>query len=124
MHSNRILTGLFAAALAFALAPVSAQAERLTFNIKSNHEKVVSVEFYSQDRNYVWPGGGKVYVIDDYKTHSYPLSCRSGETICYGAWVRNRTSQYWGVGYDDDHGCKSCCWICDGGETPVVNLNY
>ena len=26
------------------------------------------------------------------------LSCRSGEDICYGAWVRNHASTYCGVG--------------------------
>ncbi len=124
MRRSKYLVGLMGAGLAFALLPVVAQAGSLTFNIKSNHENVVSVEFYSEDRNIAWPGDGKVYVIDDYQVHSYSLSCRNGEKICYGAWVRNRNTQYWGVGYNNTRSCEHCCWTCDGGETPVVNLNY
>ncbi|MBU1173968.1 MAG: hypothetical protein KKH72_01085 [Alphaproteobacteria bacterium] len=106
------------------MLPAAAQAETLTFNVKSNHENVVSLEFYSQDRSVAWPGGGEVYVIDDYQIHTYSLSCQRGESICYGAWVRNSNSEYWGVGYNDTQGCESCCWVCDGGETAVINLNY
>ncbi len=123
MLHKAVLAAVLGVGLAIALAPTVALSENLTFRIKSEHENVVSLEFYSQSRNHVWPGNSKVYILDDYGTHTYNLSCRSGEKVCYGAWVRNRTSTYWGVGYNDRHGCESCCWICDGGRTPVVTLS-
>lgn len=105
------------------VAAATAEAETLTFYIRSEHPKVVSLEFYSQNRRVAWPGDGEVYVIKDYDTHEYRLSCRAGEKICYGAWVRNRQSSYWGVGYNDRNGCKGCCYTCNGGETRVIVLN-
>ncbi|AXS42377.1 hypothetical protein D1F64_02345 [Breoghania sp. L-A4] len=100
-----------------------ARAETLTWQIRSEHPKVVSLEFYSQGRSVSWPGDGQVYVIKDYDTHTYRLSCRPGEQICYGAWVRNRKRSYWGVGANNRNRCRSCCYTCDGGETQVIVLN-
>ena len=115
---------LLLATLSILVLTAAARAESLTFQIRSNHENVVSLEFYSQDRNAAWPGNGKVYILDDYDVNSYALSCRAGEDICYGAWVRNDSSTYWGVGYNNEQYCESCCWTCDGGTTSVINLNY
>ena len=114
----------FLAVLGVVMLTAAAQAESLTFQIRSNHENVVSLEFYSQDRSVAWPGDGSVYVLEDYDVHTFALSCRSGEDICYGAWVRNRSSTYWGVGYNNEQYCESCCWTCDGSTTSVINLNY
>ena len=99
------------------------RAETLTWKIRSEHPKVVSLEFYSQRRDVAWPGDGQVYVLKDYDTHTYRLSCRAGESICYGAWVRNRERSYWGVGANNRNSCRHCCYTCDGGETKVIVLN-
>ena len=109
-----------AASLAFA-APV--KAETLTWHIRSDYPYVVSLEFYSQSRNHAWPGGGKVYVLDDSNAHTYNLSCNYGESICFGAWVRGESDQYWGVGAEDSQYCTDCCYPCDGGETGLRILN-
>lgn len=101
----------------------SARAETLTWTIRSEHPKVISLEFYSQSRKAAWPGDNEVYVIKDYDDHTYNLSCRSGESICYGAWVRNRKRTYWGVGANNRNRCKTCCYTCNGGETRVIVLN-
>lgn len=98
-------------------------AANLTFYLQSQHPNVVSLEFYSQDRNHVWPGNDQVYLLDDYDTHEFSLSCNKGEKICYGAWVRNRSDLYWGVGLDNAEYCKDCCYNCNGGHTPVIVLN-
>ena len=118
------------ASICFALAvaimgftATSASAEELTFRLRSNHPNVVDAEFYSQDRTAAWPGNGKVYSIDDSEPHSYKLSCRSGEKICYGAWVRGTRTTYWGAGYGGKERCSNCCFTCDGGVTAVLNLN-
>ncbi|WP_350334655.1 hypothetical protein [Coralliovum pocilloporae] len=101
----------------------SSHAAQLTWKVKSNHPNKVSVVFYSQTYDHAWPGGSKVYVISDYKTHTYRLNCRRGEKICYGAWVRGNSTTYWGVGQYNQHGCRGCCYTCGGGTTKVQVLN-
>ena len=101
----------------------TAYAESLTWYFRSDHPNIVSLEVYSQSRNHVWPGNGDAYVLDDWDVHSFPLSCRSGEKICYGAWVRNESNSYWGAGYDGIEACDDCCYYCEGGSTPVIVLN-
>ena len=115
---------IFAAAMSVAaIAPAAAVAAELQWHVRSEHEYAVSLEFYSQDRNHVWPGNDEVYVIRDYDVHDYTLTCNNGEKICYGAWVRNDSSSYWGSGYDGEQSCDSCCFTCGAGDTPVVVLN-
>ncbi len=100
-----------------------AAADTLHWEVKSEHPNVVSLEFYSQDYNRAWPGGGEVYVLKDYDTHSYNLECTTGEKICLGAWVRGQSDRYWGVGLDDKQGCQGCCYTCGAGDTGVQVLN-
>lgn len=115
------LTGL--AMIGFgALAPKKADAQSLTWYVQSYYEYQVDVAFYSQDRNHEWPGGGDVWVLDDYNEQEIALSCIPGETICYGAWVRGDSSTYWGVGYNNEQWCGDCCYVCDGGYTPTIVL--
>lgn len=117
-----LLLAVFAASI-FAGSVETSSADSLTWQIRSEHPNAVAVEFYSQNRNHVWPGGGKVYVIKDWDTHTYRLSCHSGEKICYGAWVRGRKSTYWGVGNNNRNRCSRCCYTCGGGTTRVQVLN-
>ncbi|WP_155190098.1 hypothetical protein [Roseibium denhamense] len=101
-----------------------ASAQTIKWQFQSNHPNVVNVELYSDSRRgHVWPGSNRVYVLDDYSTKTINISCRYGETICYGAWVRNRNNSYWGVGYKNRNRCSSCCYQCDGGTTNVIVLN-
>ncbi len=97
--------------------------DSITFRIQSNYKYKVQVAFYSQDRDYSWPGGDQAYNLNDSDVHSFPLTCRRGETICYGAWVTGDDDQYWGVGMDDAHTCSDCCYECGDGSTPVIELN-
>jgi hypothetical protein len=119
MLRKHVLLALAAALL----APGFAHAENVTFKIRSYHRNQVDVAFYSQNRNHSWPGGSKVWVIKDYDVHSYSLTCIRGEKICYGAWVRGASSSYWGGGKGGRQACQKCCFTCNGGETPVINLN-
>jgi hypothetical protein len=116
-----LVAGLAALLMLSAVAPASAGS--LTFYMQSQHPSIVSLEFYSQARAAAWPGDGQVYIMDDYDTHSYSLSCNSGESICYGAWVRGDESTYWGVGLDNSEYCTNCCFSCDGSSTNVIVLN-
>jgi hypothetical protein len=116
----KIATAAFAAAMAL---PAPAPADSMTWHIRSDYPHVVSLEFYSQDRNHAWPGDGQVYVLDDSDTHSYTLSCNNGEDICFGAWVRGNSDKYWGVGRDNAQHCTDCCYYCTNGETDLRILN-
>ncbi|MCC2111065.1 MAG: hypothetical protein KDJ16_03425, partial [Hyphomicrobiales bacterium] len=65
----------------------SAEASSLTWHIKSEYDYIVHLQFFNAtDRKGVWPGGGKVWVLDDSKTHTYSLECDYGDKVCYGAW--------------------------------------
>lgn len=113
------------ALLAIFIAPVFsfAQSQTLTWRIQSFDKEVVDVKFYSTNRNHVWPNTNTVFSIDDYEVHTYKISCIENEQICYGAWVRGSSSSYWGRGKGGKHGCSKCCYICNGGTTPVKKLN-
>jgi hypothetical protein len=116
---------LVATLLAAVMALVSsgAQAETITFRIKSDYQYKVQVAFYSQARNHVWPGPGEAYNLDDDDVKSYPLSCRPGESICYGAWPTGSGSKWWGVGPNNQNRCSTCCYTCGEGDvTPVISL--
>jgi hypothetical protein len=91
----------------------------ITFNVKSDYQYAVRVEFFSQERNLAWPGSHDTYKVDDYQTHSYRLRCSSGEKICYGA-SDSSGSTYWGLGLDGRHGCKNCCAVCGGNSVSYV----
>jgi hypothetical protein len=116
---------LFAALLGLGgvgLAPGLAGAQSLEWRFRSEHRNVVDVELYGQESGRVWPGGGDVYTLRDSSVRTIDVSCRRGERICYGAWVRNTRSSTWGAGPDGRQECRSCCFICDGGRTPVLVL--
>ena len=102
-------------------APTGSRADEMTWTLKSSYRYRVQVEFYSQSRDHVWPGGGKAWGLNDYDTHEFTLNCISGEKICYGAWVTGNSERYWGVGLNDRHTCSNCCGIC-GEDDPEMNL--
>lgn len=110
--------------VALAMVPMSqARAETFLFSIQSEYPYIVHLAFYSENRNWEWPGGDQVYVLDDSRVHDYSLNCNSGEKICYGAWPKGTRQSYWGVGPDANQSCSDCCYICNGGETGVIVLN-
>jgi hypothetical protein len=113
-----IACALFASAL-----PSIASSAEVTFQMQNNHPNAVEVELYSQDRaDYVWPGNGEVYILDDGETKTMPISCKEGEKICYGAWIQGDKQTYWGVGPGNGETCDDCCYTCTGGNTEVIEL--
>ena len=60
-YARRTLVALSLAAL---FAP-AAHAADITFAIKNSHPNAMRLELYSQDRDYVWPGDGKDFYLDD-----------------------------------------------------------
>ena len=104
-------------------APAQAQSE-MTFQIKSHYPYKVQVALYSDARKgHVWPGVGRAYNLDDSQTHQIKIACLGGEKICYGGWVTGNSTTYWGVGNNNAQRCTNCCYTCNGGMTPVINLN-
>ena len=101
----------------------TANAESLTFRIQSKYQYKVQIEFYSQARNAAWPGDNEAYNLNDSGVHEYNLSCQAGEKICYGAWVSGNQNTFWGAGLHARQSCASCCYTCDGSETPIIVLN-
>ncbi len=98
--------------------------DNLVWHVKSNYKYRVQISFYSQTyRNREWPGNGQAWGLNDYDTHEYNLQCRTNEKICFGAWVTGDSSIYWGVGADNKHSCKACCYVCGAGETREQVLN-
>ncbi|TPN47995.1 hypothetical protein FJ981_23230 [Mesorhizobium sp. B1-1-4] len=112
---------LAALSLAMLLVP-SAHAGDVTLAIKNSHPNAMRLELYSQDRDYVWPGNGKDFYLDDGETRQLPVSCDEGESICYGAWVDGDEGTYWGVGPGDKEKCDDCCYTCSGGGTEEIEL--
>jgi phosphotransferase system IIA component len=66
-------------------------------------------------------GNNKVYILDDSETKRIPLSCESGEQICYGAWVDGEqvVGADWGESAGDLRG--DGVW-CVGRGSDVVDL--
>ena len=116
------ITGLLAVLFAISgLGAISAGADEMTWHVRSESSHTVHLQFYSD--SHVWPSSDRVYIIDDADVHDYDLSCATGEKVCYGAWVKNHSSSYWGSGYDGQEACDSCCFTCGGGPLPTMVLN-
>lgn len=103
--------------------PPEASAAEMLWRVRSNYKYRVQISFYSQNRRVEWPGNGKVWGLNDDDVHEFNLSCRSGEKICFGAWVTGNSTKYWGVGADNKHGCRSCCFTCGEGDPQTQILN-
>jgi hypothetical protein len=120
---NMKVLGVLAVIMASLMAVQTATAGSLKWTIRSDYPHIVSLEFYSQDYSRAWPGDGQVYIVDDYDTREYSLSCETGETICYGAWVRGDENKYWGTGMNNSQRCNDCCYTCGHGDTDLRILN-
>lgn len=97
----------------------------LNFTIRNNTGHELEVSFKSQQRDNWWPGGGQVYILQNTQVSSYKLSCLAGESICYGATVRNDflLQRYWGAGASQEYGCSNCCYACGpNADTGVIRL--
>jgi hypothetical protein len=103
-----ILFGLF---FTVGAAP-QAEAGSVTFCFTNKASSIIYLRAFSENRNVVWPASGYWY-LNDRAQHCTLLACRSGEHICYGG--DNGAGTYWGVGYDGNYGCSSCCGYCNGG---------
>lgn len=119
----RNLTVLIAGLIGLIVLPAMANAASLLWTIDNDYNRTVSVEFYSQDRNHVWPGNKQVYVVTPNEGNAtFNLNCNHNELICYGAWVRGSSKTYWGVGANDSYNCSNCCARCGLGNVEPIQL--
>ncbi|MET2829909.1 hypothetical protein ABVQ20_23320 [Mesorhizobium shangrilense] len=110
------------AALAALVLTTTAHAADMAFFVKNKRTEAVAVELFSHDRETVWPGNDKVFLIDPSSRKSIPISCNAGERICYGAWVNGNDSISAGVGPDNDQPCDTCCFTCVEHSTETIDL--
>lgn len=82
----------------------------VTLCFTNNASNIIYVRAFSANRNAVWPAGAH-WVLDDRVERCATLACNSGEKICYGG--TNNARKYWGVGYNGNYGCPSCCGFCN-----------
>jgi hypothetical protein len=101
-------------------------ADVLTFEMQTQSPRKVFIAFFSESRNQAWPGGNNAYVISRHRpplVYNYPLQCRRGEKICFGAWEPKNSNSTWGVGKDGRHSCSDCCFIRQNGSTGLQILD-
>lgn len=91
----------------------------ITFELNSHDPFPLEVTYVSRDRNYQWPGSGRIYVISSSTPRIDKLRCRKGEKICYGIWRRGNANVSWGAGYLGRESCADCCWVCGSGKHPI-----
>ncbi|ESY00646.1 hypothetical protein NKK48_17445 [Mesorhizobium sp. C386A] len=108
--------------LAALLIATPAHAADMAFFVKNLRSQAVAVELFSRDRKMSWPGGDQVFLIEPSSQKSVPISCNSGENICYGAWVNGNDAISAGVGPDNDQPCDNCCFICVEKTTETIDL--
>jgi len=101
--------------------PAVASADML-FYVKNGTRNALAVEVFSQDRDHAWPGGDQVWLFEPGQKKTVPISCTSGERVCYGAWVNGNDRISWGVGPDGDKDCKGCCLVCLGHGLQEIEL--
>jgi hypothetical protein len=110
------------AAIGAVLAAPPVRAEDMVWQIRSNFPHQVQVAFYSEWRDWEWPGAGHAFDIADSELRRYNVSCNPGEKICLGAWAKGDLTRFWGVGFNRQQRCPACCYICGDGPVPTQVL--
>jgi hypothetical protein len=119
----RKIVGLLVVALGL-LEPASiARAADMTWPIENRAPYEVEVQFYSRDRDALWPGVNRVWYVHPGQMIQPTLRCQDGEYICYGAWPTGNSRTFWGVGRGGKQGCSSCCYNCLHGRVNGHHLN-
>lgn len=95
----------------------------ITWHFQNRTSSDTNVAFYSQDRDYAWPGYNQGYLLNDHNPRTFALSCIHGEHICYGAWYSpDPLGTYWGSGFNNQQGCANCCYTC-GSTPPLIPID-
>jgi hypothetical protein len=100
----------------------SARSGDATFKLTNNAKFSIMVKFFSQNRNWSWPGPTSHWTLSDNGEHDFHLACQDGEKICYGGSYTADDATYWGVGFNGNKGCQDCCLTCGNNPTHSWNL--
>jgi len=119
---NNAKSAGLSAAMSVLLLAGPAHAADMAFFVKNLRSQGVAVELFSRDRDTVWPGGDKVFLVEPGTRKSIPITCNAGERICYGAWVNGNDAISAGVGPDNDRKCDDCCFTCVEKSTETIDL--
>jgi hypothetical protein len=83
----------------------------------------VNLRFFDKTDNVtVFPSRSTVFILDNGKTGTFPLSCKKGDNICFGACASTDSSSIFGVGCDGSAICPDCCRTCDNVTLTPINL--
>ena len=119
----RKVAGLLLMVFGLLSAAQVAIAADMTWPIENRANQEVEVQFYSRDRDAVWPGASRVWYAKPGQMIQPVLRCRDGEYVCYGAWPTGNSTTFWGVGRGGSQGCQSCCYNCVNGRVNGHHLN-
>jgi len=117
----RLIAFLVAAALAIIASPASAEGE-MTYYLKNDTRRAMVLELHGRESGRVWPGKGRVYLLEPGERKSVQVDCRIGEDVCYGAWVNGNDRISYGVGPDDARRCSNCCSVCVAKTTTTIDM--
>jgi len=101
----------------------------LTFQMEESDDcggVAIYYRFFDETDNLVWPAPPNAYYFPYSDTvYTSPLSCQTGAKICYGGsfYTNTEAPQYWGVGINNDESCANCCFTCQDGTTPTIELS-
>jgi len=93
------------------------------FTNSCNKFPSVNLKFFDKTDNItVFPSRTTAFILDNGKTGTFPLSCKKGDKICYGACASTNSSLIFGDGCDGTAGCNDCCNTCDDVNVTPINL--
>ncbi len=107
---RKLITALlFGLVLVATAGTQQAKAQVVTYCFTNNAAYVIYMRMFSSNRSWHWPATGS-WVLDDRQEHCIRLACNVGEQICFGG--SDNASRNWGVGYNNNVSCTSCCGTC------------
>jgi len=109
-------------ALTFLFFATPARAAEMVFYFNNKAPFGVAVELSGPDSRKLWPGEGKVYLLDKGERKSVRIECRANENICYGAWRNGDDTISWGIGPDHDALCNDCCFACVEKSAETIDI--
>lgn len=110
------------ALLAALCTSAEAIADSMTWRFRNQSEDALFAQLHSRSRVQAWPDADEIWrVPPNGLFYDQPISCATGEDICYGAWNDDKSLK-WGVGPAGKDGCENCCYRCGEGNTATVSL--
>lgn len=81
-----------------------------------NDGRGVRFRLFDRAHRQTFPGPTSYWQLEPKQAGRVTISCAQGALICFGGIFNPPNGRYWGVGFNDEFGCASCCAICASGE--------